>query len=81
MVQHWCLLAEKQRSIAAARPVPPSEMTRSGADIPRSVRNAIEASWDSLAPGARPKKTGRPEVSMPQATSTGSAVAFGCIFE
>jgi hypothetical protein len=79
MVHRWCLLAEKQRSIAAPRPLPPSEMTRSGADIPRSVRNAIQAFADLLAPGARPKKTGLPEVSMPQATSTGSALAFGCI--
>jgi hypothetical protein len=79
--QRWCRLCENEHSIAAPRPLPPSEMTSSGAPSPRSLRSsssARQASVDSAAPGARPRNTGLPSVSMPQATSTGSALALGC---
>jgi hypothetical protein len=59
-----------------------TEMTSSGADIfhsVRSVRNAIQASADYVAPGARPKKTGLASVSITHATRTGSALALGYI--
>jgi hypothetical protein len=82
--QRWCRLAEKLHWIAAPRPLPPSEMTSSGAPSPRSVRSASsarQASVDSAAPGARPQNTGLPSPSMPQATSTGSALALGCILK
>src|SRR4029450_9431804 len=67
-----------------AQALPPSEMTSSGAPSPRSVRSASssrQASVDSAAPGARPRNTGLPSTSIPQATSTGSALALGCILK
>jgi hypothetical protein len=79
-VQRWCRLAGKLDSIAAHRPLPPSEITSSGVVSPRSPRSASNAhqAWvDSAAPGPRPRNTGLPLVSMPQATSTGSALALG----
>ena len=47
----------------------------------RSARKSSQASVDSDAAGARPTNTGWPSVSMPQAASTGSAGAPGCILK
>jgi hypothetical protein len=60
-----------------------------GDDQQRSAEPAVfqvlqqprQASVDSAAPGARPRNAGLPSVEMPQATSTGSALALGCILQ
>jgi hypothetical protein len=44
-------------------------------------QQARQAWVDSVASGARPRKTGLPSTSMPQAASTGSALALGCILK
>ncbi len=69
-------------SHAAIRPGAPSEMPSSGGRSPRFLRSAkksAHASADSAAAGASPINRGLPSVQMPQAASTGSAGALGCI--
>jgi hypothetical protein len=63
-------------------PAPPSETTSSGSRSPlafRPPKKPAQASVDSALPGSRPNNTGLPAAVMPQATSTGSAGAPGCI--
>ena len=71
-------------SMAPISPFPPSEITNSGSRSPRSVRpekNPAQASVDSELPGSSPKNTDLPVLVIPQATSTGSAGAPGCILK
>ncbi len=80
----WRRLREKWSSAAEMSPGAPSEITSSGARSPRaarSARNSSQASVDSAAVGPRPTNTGLLHVSIPQAASTGSAGAPGCILK
>jgi hypothetical protein len=70
--------------MAPISPAPPSEMTSSGSPSPlafRRPKNPAQASVDSALPGSRPSSTGLPAAVIPQATSTGSAGAAGCILK
>ena len=78
----WRRLWPKTTSAAPIRPAPPSLMTSSGSPRPRAFiprKNPAQASWLSELPGSMPKNTGFPPDVMPQATSTGSAGAPGCM--
>jgi hypothetical protein len=72
----------KTTSTAPISPGAPSVITNSGGRRPRatnSPRKSAQGPWPSLAPGARPTRTGLPWLVMPQAASTGSAGAPGCM--